>query len=322
MEKQYVSDLKDGASVESVFSVKYKKPVRPYAKGFMFSVGLADKTGEIELSYFGGRDNSKVETVYNGFLENDIVFVRGYAKEYHSRLSLSVNEDSGSIRKADENESNPEFFLYTTNQDIDKMMGYLKSKIDKVSNAYFKSLLGSFFDDTVFVEKFKRSPAAMYMHHACVGGLLEHTWGVLKICETTHQLHPSLDYDLLVCGAVLHDIGKIEEFQMTSNIRISEKGMLLGHIAIGADMILKKIEAIEGFPEDLKNKAVHMILSHHGELEYGALKKPQFPEAAAVYMADLMDSQITQYIRFKKSNAERTEDFRGYSKYLGEIYLR
>jgi 3'-5' exoribonuclease len=182
--------------------------------------------------------------------------------------------------------------------------------------------LEHFFKNDDFVKKFKRAPAAMYMHHACIGGLLEHTWGILTICETMKVLHPSLDNDLLVAGAVLHDIGKVEEFEVTSNIKISEKGMLLSHVFIGAEMVSRAIAEIRNFPEVLKNKILHIIISHHGKLEYGALKTPEFPEAKAISLADEMDSQITQYIRIKKDAKKITEDFRTWNKNIGEIYLR
>ncbi len=327
MEKQYVSELKDGTFVESVFSVKYKHLPREYnnKEGSWFRIGLADKSGEIDLYYWGGIDKEKVKKVYESFETNDVVYVKGFVKEEQikkGKFKINVNEDSGELRKAKKEEYNPSFFLYETNQNIDEMFDEILNDINKIENKFLKELMNSFFGNSEFSEKFKKSPAAMYMHHGCVGGLLEHTWGMLKICRTIHELHPSLDKDLLFSGAILHDIGKIEEFQTTSNIKVTEKGMLVSHVFIGAEMVSKAIDKISDFPEKLKNKILHIMLSHHGELEYGALKKPQFPEAAAIFYADLTDSQITQYIRIKKDKKDNTEDFRTYSKYLGEIYLR
>jgi 3'-5' exoribonuclease len=180
--------------------------------------------------------------------------------------------------------------------------------------------LASIFDDKKFVDEFKKAPAAMYMHHACTGGLVEHTWGILKLCEVEAEIHPSLDEDLLITGAILHDIGKIHEFQVTTNIKITEKGMLLGHVGLALEMVTEKIAKIHDFPEILKNKVLHMIISHHGEKEYGTMIEPAFPEAAAVYLADNYDAKITQYIRTKKD--VNTEDFRTYSKTLGSLYLK
>ncbi len=326
MKKKYVSKLKDKEFVESVFSVKYKHKPKDYnnKEGQWFRVGLADKTGEIDLYYWGGPDKEKTKKIYESFDVEDILYVRGYVKEDSRRkkLKINVNEDSGILRKAKEDEYELSYFLYETNQDIDKMFNYLTSYIEKIENEFLKKLLDHFFQDEKFVKKLKNSPAAMYMHHGCVGGLLEHTWGVLKICNTINKIHPSLDKDLLITGAILHDIGKIKEFKTTSNIKITEEGMLMSHVFLGTEMVSKVIDKIPEFPKNLKNKIKHIILSHHGELEYGALKRPQFPEAATIYYADLTDSQITQYIRIKKDTKDNTEDFRTYSKYLGEIYLR
>ena len=322
MAKQYIKDLKNGENVKSFFSVKYKHKPKEYQKGYMFVVGLADKSGEVELTFFGSKNADEVNRLYESFNSGDVIFAEGIAKLFNNKMRINVNSDNGVLRKADVGEYDDNDFVYITNQDIDEMFRFIINKINSVKNLYLKKLLDYFFKDETFIKKFKRAPAAMYMHHACIGGLLEHTWGILTICETMKVLHPSLDNDLLVAGAVLHDIGKIKEFEVTSNIKVSEEGMLLSHIFIGADMVSKAIDKIEEFPEKMRNKILHIIISHHGELEYGALKKPEFPEAAAVALADQMDSQITQYIRIKKDTKEKTEDFRTYSKNLGEIYLK
>ena len=325
MEKQYVSKLKGNMFVESVFSVKYKHPPRDYNNkdGSWFRVGLADKTGEIDLYYWGGTDKEKTQKVYESFETDDVVYVKGYVKsDVGKKLKININEDKGELRKANREEYKLSQFLYETNRDINEMFDYVILNIEKIQNPFIKKLLLHFLKDEKFNDKFKESPAAMYMHHGCTGGLLEHTWGVVKICETIMEIHPSLNNDLLIAGAILHDIGKVKEFKATSNIKITEEGMLMSHIFLGAEMVSKVIDEIPEFPEVLKNKILHIILSHHGELEYGALKRPQFPEAAAIYYADLIDSQITQYIRIKKDTKDKTEDFRTYSKYLGEIYLR
>jgi len=287
----------------------------------MFTLGLADKSGEIELTFFGDENLQKVTELYEQLKEDNIIFVEGIANSYKGKLKIVVN-DLNSIRPAKEGEYQLSDFIYVSNQDIEELFSYIMKKKDEVKNEKIKELLNYFLKDEQFVKKFKKCPAAMYKHHACVGGLLEHTWGVLKICETMKKLHPSLDNDLLIAGAILHDIGKLEEFRVTTNIKISEKGMLLSHVYIGAEMVSEAIKAIGDFPVVLKNKLIHIILSHHGELEFGALKKPEFPEAVAVALADRIDSQITQYILLKKNGLETTEDFRIYSKDHGEIYLK
>lgn len=322
MEKILISDLKDNTNVKSVFSVKYKHSIKEYTNGYMFKIGIADNSGETEVTYFGGRDKSRVESVFNGFQANDVVYIDGQAKLFKNKINININAETGNIRKAATGEYELSMFVYNSNQDLNKLMDYIDSHIQMIQNPFLKSLMNSFFEDKDFAEKFKNAPAAMYKHHACIGGLLEHTWGILKICEAQAEIHESLDKDLLIAGAILHDIGKIHEFEVTSNIKQTEPGMLLGHVGIAIQMINDKIREIPNFPEILKNKILHMVISHHGEKEYGTMVEPALPEAAVVYLADFMDSQTTQYIRLKKDAQGRTEDFRTYKKDFGSVYLK
>jgi 3'-5' exoribonuclease len=317
MVKQFISDLKFGERVNSKFSVKYKHPPKEYKNGFMFTVGLADKTGEIEATYWGGKDEKVVKLLYDGFGENDVVIITGAVGEFRGRLRIDINEGD-KIEKC--TEYNFEDFVSKTDKDIEAMTGELLAIASSVKNSYLKSLLDSFLNNPSFLRKFKLAPAAMYIHQAYIGGLLEHTLNTAKLCKYMHALHPQLDLDLMLTGAILHDIGKIKEFIVTTNIKVSEEGMLRGHIILGEEMVMKKINHIPDFPENLRMKISHMLLSHHGDGEFGSPKKPQFAEAAAVYHADECDSKIHQYI--KQKEAATTEDFRTYSKHLGEIYLR
>lgn len=323
MPKQFITELKKGARVTSVFSLKYKEPIREYGKpfkGYMFSLGLSDKTGEISLNYFGSTDRNSVQKVYDGFNVGDVVFVDGNVSEFNSKLNINTSPPEGIVRKALETEYSLGDYIAETNQDVDEMMAKIDETRAGIKNPHLKALLDSFFSDSEFVKAYKTTPAAMYMHHNCIGGLLEHNWGVLQLCEVTAKIHPSMDRDLLFCGAILHDIGKIAEFETTTHIKVSEEGMLRGHSSIGEEMILEKIRKIEGFPKQLKLKIVHMIIAHHGKKDNGCAKEPQFPEAYALYAADEFDAKITQYIRIKKDS--NTEDFRVYTQRLGEIYLK
>ncbi len=320
MAKQFISDLKVGDKIDSYFSVKYKRPIEMYTKGFRFRAGLADKTGEVELNYWGDKNKESIQNIYKNFDEGDVISVRGIVGEFRDNLKIDVNLESGYLKKLESNEYDIETLLGKTNQDTNSMLNYIFDIIKSMQNQYLKKLLQSFFEDKEFVEEFKKIPASMYMHHACVGGLLEHTWGVVQICEIIAKIHPSLDKDLMYAGAILHDVGKISEFHVSTHIKVTERGMLRSHISIGEEMLLEKIKLIDNFPAQLKSKLLHIMISHHGEKEYGAVKEPQFPEAATVYLADYLDSRITQYIRIKKD--AKTEDFRTYSKYLGEIYLK
>jgi uncharacterized domain HDIG len=339
MSKQFIVDLKYGNKVSSLFSVKYKHPPKQYKNGFMFTAGLSDRTGEIEATYWGGTDISKLQKIYDSFGVYDVVYISGLVGQFKSKQKIDINEEKGAIRKTDDYDI--EDFVGRTEKNIGELILQLSEIIGSISNPHLKALLNSFFDDVDWLEEFKNAPAAMYIHQAYIGGLLEHSLNVAGICKAIWSIYPTLDKDLLLTGAILHDIGKIKEFQITTNIRITEEGMLRGHISLGEEMLLDKIKEIEEgsgryhpsgsieawssddetiFPEVLKFKLLHIMLSHHGRGEYGSPKEPQFPEAAAIYYADECDAKVFQYVQIKEEAA--TEDFRTYSKRLGQIYLR
>jgi len=315
-----IKELDDGSPVNSYFCVKYQHPPTEYANGFRFVVGLADKSSEIELNYWGGQDKDAVKKVYDSFSEEDIVFVSGSVSVYREKKRINVNEGKGGIRLAKPDEYQFDDFLHTTNQDIEEMWNKIIGIIDTLDNPHLKGLLNAFFKDYVFVRKFKKAPAAMYIHHACIGGLLEHTWEALRYCETAADIHPSLDRELLFTGTILHDIGKIKEFNVSMCIKQSRKGMLLGHTFIGAEHMLEKISGLIDFPPLLKDKLISMVLSHHGKNEYGASQEPEFPEAAALHYADEISSKVTQYIRAKKDAV--TDGFRSpWNRRIGSVFL-
>jgi len=320
--KTLISEIRKsdiGTQVNSYFCIKYRHPPKPYAKGFMFNVGLADKSGEIELTFWGGQDKDAVRAIYDSFNTDDIIYVSGKLAEFRGE-KIDVNEGIGEIRQARPEEYELDDFIVTTNQDMDELWSEILETKESLDNTHLKSLLDAFFSDNVFVANFKKAPAAMYIHHACVGGLLEHTWEVLRYCKAAAKVHPSLDKSLLFTGAILHDVGKIEAFDVSMSIRESKKGMLLGHTYIGTVIVLDKISQLSTFPSLPKNKLIHMILSHHGKTEYGVGVEPKLPEAAALYCADEMGAKITQYIRAKKD--ADTDDFRSrWNKYIGSVFL-
>jgi 3'-5' exoribonuclease len=311
--------MDNGTRVISCFCVKTRKSLRDYVKGFRFDVTLADKSGEIELTYWGGNNEIGVKKVYDSFAINDVVWVSGLVSVYRNEKRLNINEGNGVIRPATSSEYQLDDFFHTTNQNIEEMWNKIVETKNSFTDPNLKNLLEAFCGDAAFVEEFKKIPAAMYVHHACFGGLLEHTWEVLRYCELTTKIHYSLNKDLLFTGAILHDIGKMKEYSIGINVNQSREGMLLGHIFIGTELVLEKISKIESFPSSLKRKVIHMILSHHGKIEYGAFQEPAIPEAAALHYADLMSATVTQYIRTKKDAP--TDDFKIYTRRLGAIFL-
>jgi 3'-5' exoribonuclease len=318
--RQFVRNVVLGDEIDDVFSVKYKKPPRRYANGLMFEVRIADRTGEINVKFWGPADEVSVRKIYEAFKAGDVVRVKGQVIVYRDLMEISVNADGGGyVKPVSASEYRYEDFVGSSEKDLDQMMTQLNSYVKCVDNPHLQKLLSSFFSDEEFVDKFKRAPASISIHANWIGGLMEHTLNVTSLCDFLSKRYPKLDKDLLLTGAILHDIGKVIEYLVTTNIDESVDGMLRGHLVAGAEMITKACEKIPDFPENLKLKMAHMLLSHHGKPEQGSPKKPQFPEAAVVSLADDMDAQIEQYVRTKEE--AQTDDLWIYNKRLGPIYL-
>ena len=199
-------------------------------------------------------------------------------------------------------EASVENFIPSTKRDIDELLLEIDNKISSIKNQYLKALLVSFFDDMIFRVKFQKSPAAKKLHQAYMGGLAEHTLNVANLCETLCQIHPQINRDFLICTALLHDIGKIEEYQLNGTIEYTDKGKLIGHIIIGTEMIQEKVQQISDFPEDLAMMIKHTILSHHGKFEFGSPKLPSILPAVALFYADDTDAKINGLICLKEQN--------------------
>ncbi|MBI4021452.1 MAG: HD domain-containing protein [Candidatus Aenigmarchaeota archaeon] len=315
--KVMVNELRGSSSpVDSLFSVKYKRAPTSYAKGWRFAFGAADRTGEIEVSFWGGLDEQGVRRVHDSFKEGDIVRVRGTVGIWKERPKIDVNEESGSIQKVAV--TDPSDFIPTTAKDVEALYQELLAIVDGVKTPGLRQLLDAFFRDHGFATAFKRAPGAMTIHHAWLGGLLEHSLGVARIAREAVRNYPDLDLDLVTAGSLLHDVGKMRELEVTTNIKIGEEGMLRGHTVLGEEMVREKARGI--LDEVTLRKLSHIILSHLGKHEHGAPKVPMFAEAAIVYYADELDSKANQFQRIKTETT--TEDFRVYDKRLGEIYLR
>lgn len=314
-----VKNLAPYETVDGKFIVKFKKPVQPYAKGYSFQLRIGDKSGETMLRYWGSRNKEEIDKLYDSIKKGDVIYVQGETTIFNNRIAINVNPPGGKIKVLTKDEYQLLEFLPESEKDTKEMYRELLSIVDSIKNEHMKELLYSFVKDPVFSEKFIKHPAAMYKHHGWLGGLLEHTLNVVKICEFLKKLHPELDRDLMITGAVLHDIGKIRELEVATDIRTSVEGMLIGHLAMGFEEVSKRMDKLKT-PEDIKLKIKHILISHHGKIEYGSPKQPAFPEALAVYLADEVDFKIAEMLTHIK-RAE-TEDDYIYVRDLGTIYLK
>ncbi|NCN68933.1 MAG: HD domain-containing protein [Candidatus Altiarchaeum hamiconexum] len=335
MEKIFVNDLKKSKDkkIDSFFAVVEKKEPQLYKNkpGYYFRVVVKDKTG-ITIVYFWGKGTKEeVDKVFMSFNEGNVIFVSGVPNIYNDELQISVDPlNGGIIRKAVENEYNAGDFLPFTNQNIEEMEKYLRATINEIEDKFLKKLLLKFFSDENFTKKFKKYPAAVMYHHACVGGLMEHTVEVVKLCKAISEIHTTgMNKDLTIAGAILHDIGKLETITVNdiSYSNDNEEDVLRDHMSIAEEMIIKNIyeideEAKSGedkFPEILKHELLHIIFSHHGKKEQGSVVNPAIPEAAAVYAADYFSSSVTQYIRAIKDDKGNSKTKR--VNPIGRVYI-
>lgn len=284
MKTQYVADLADGQSVSSLYLVR-EKEIRTSARTgkSWLELSLADRSGSIPAKMW---DN--FETIAKTFERDDVVRVRGRVKLYNDRKELTLEQ----IVPAAEKDYELADFLPHTKGDVEHLYTQLRAAISEMKNPWLQELLASIADDPEIAPRLKRAPAAMTMHHAYLGGLLEHTVSLIGLAKAVCAHYPELDGDLLLAGVVLHDIGKLDELRYERGIDYSDEGRLLGHISMGAMLVREKCRAIGKFPAPLLTMVEHLILSHHGSLEFGSPSLPQFPEAVALHAIDDLDSKM------------------------------
>jgi len=311
MKSQYVNELKAGQTVKEKF-VLTKKILKDKKDGGLYAIlEFSDRTGNIDGISWDG-DNLNNTSV------GDFVFVAGNVTEYSGRLQIVVN----AISLVDDDDVDAKDFLPRYDGDIDKVMKAILEFAAQVKNPDLRMLLDSFFEDKDFVELFSSAPAAKRVHHAYLGGLAVHTLSVLKLLQSMQSVLDFLNSDLLITGGILHDVGKIYEYAYKRSISISDRGRLLGHIVIGGEMVSERAGRLKGFPDDLKSRIMHMILSHHGEIEWGSPKQPLFPEALVLHYADNLDSKMEMmrqvYAKYRGQNKQWSD----YHPFLErEIYL-
>ena len=297
MKKIYVNQIQPGEIVDDVFILSEKILARKKDGGHYLNVVLADKTGNVK-----GVAWDQVDQIKDLAAKGDFVRVKGTAGEYRGALQLIVK----SLESVAPDAVDTSDFIAATPRNIDKMIAQLKDIAETVQTGYLKELLIRFFNDVQWVEKFKRAPAAKMMHHAYIGGLLEHTLSLAVLVNRVADHYSGIDRDLLMTGAILHDIGKIEEFEYATRIDYSDAGRLVNHIVIGLEMIGEKINAVENFPENAAMLLKHLIVSHHGSREFGSPEPPKTLEGLLLNYLDEIDSKINGIREFMES--QETDD--------------
>ena len=322
VKNQPIESIKDGSRIDDIFVVKIKKFFRPYKNGFYFELLISDATGKtINYRYWGTRDEEKVRALYDSIRDDSVVHIQGVARIYNGTVQISTNEPD-IIEVLKPGQYDEWTFIKQAQRDIDKMFSELINYINQIQNPELKKFVHDVFNDKEIREKFKLHPASIELHHNWKGGLLQHTLEVLRYCELSAEMFPSLNKDLLIAGAIMHDIGKLRELAVTSRIKGTKKGQLKGHIVMGFAFMYEKLKNYN-IDEDTKDKLLHIILSHHGEKQYGSPKEPMIPEAVVVHHADAMSAKITEITQFVEQSKNRTEDEFMYNRRKGlNIFLK
>ena len=304
---KFIEALREGERINDVYLCKYKQSAvtkngKPYE-----NVILQDKTGTIDAKIW--EPNSMG---IDDFDMMDYVAVVGDVSSFQGALQVSIKR----VRKVREGEYDPANYLPVSEYDIEDMYKQLLTFVNGIKNPYLSKVAKHFFvDDVEFVKQFKFSSAAKSVHHGFVGGLLEHTLSVLKLCQFYVKQYPILNEDLLYTAALCHDIGKVYELSAFPLNDYTDDGQLLGHIVMGCEMVGEQIRAIDGFPKKLGNELKHCILAHHGELEFGSPKKPALVEAVALNFADNTDAKMETMKEIFKAAGEQN-DWLGFNRLL------
>ena len=293
---KFIKDYNDGDRVFDIYLCKHKtsavtKNGKPYE-----TVILQDKSGTLEAKIWDPNNAGIAD-----FDTLDYIEVYGDITSFQGALQANVKR----IRRCHEGEYNPADYLPVSKYNIEEMYAELLGYIKGVENKYLKELLQEFFiKDEAFITVFKKSSAAKTVHHGFVGGLLQHTLSVVRLCNYYCEAYPLLNKDLLISAAVCHDIGKTKEISLFPENDYTDDGQFLGHIVMGVEMLGEKIRGIEGFPALLANELKHCILAHHGEYEYGSPKKPAIMEAVALNFADNTDAKMQTFTEIMENTAE------------------
>jgi len=304
MKRQFVKDLKAGSLVNDIFYCS-RRDLRDRRDGGQFlTFEIRDRTGALPAIMW---DN--IEDGLNYITDGTFCHIQGKVGDYQGRLQVTVNAvfpvESVQISRTD--------FIPVSRFNRSELLAELLTYIRRIENPHLRALLDSFFGDPQFAEQFGLAPAAVRVHHAWLGGLLEHTVMMCRQAVHLPEIYPELNADLLIAGCILHDIGKVREYTWEQVIDHTDAGKLIGHIVLGYQMAQERISRIDGFPPDLAQMVLHIILAHHGEHEFGAPKTPKFPEAFLVFSLDYLDSRLAIFrAAIEKNRGVKWTEFNDY----------
>jgi 3'-5' exoribonuclease len=287
--------------------IKPKKTGEPY-----LALTLGDRSGQLEAKMW---DN--VDDVLDAFEQDDFLKIKGLINKYKSRFQLTIHK----LRKLGEAEVEFDDYLPKTTKNIDELWQTLAAFVVSFQNPYLRSLLQAFMADPEIAAAYRNAPAAKTLHHAYIGGLLDHVVSLFRSCDLICQNYPQINRDLLLTGAFVHDIGKIHELTYNRSFSYTTRGQLLGHMIIELEMMQSKLALIPDFPAEMKTLIEHLIISHHGQYDFGSPKLPMFPEALVLHYLDDLDSKMEAMRAHFEREAESESPWTSYNASLGRTLL-
>ena len=287
--------------------VKPKKSGEPY-----LALTLADRCGQIEAKMW---DN--VDDAIDAFEQDDFLKVKGLLNKYKNRFQLTIHK----LRKLGDSEVDFADYLPKTTKNVDELWSTLAAFVDSFQDPYLQAVVRAFMNDKEIAEAYRNAPAAKSLHHAYIGGLLDHVVSLCRSCDLISRNYPQINRDLLLTGAFLHDIGKIHELSYSRSFSYTSRGQLLGHMIIELEMLQAKISQIPHFPDELKTLLEHLVISHHGEYEFGSPKLPMFPEALMLHYLDDLDSKMESMRAHFERESENDSSWTSYNASLGRTLL-
>src|SRR6266446_2565990 len=287
--------------------VKPKKTGEPY-----LALTLGDRTGQVEAKMW---DN--VEDALDAFEQDDFIKIKGLLNKYKNRFQITIHK----LRRLGDSEVDFADYLPKTTKDIGELWQTLAGFVASFQDRHLRSLVEAFMADPDIAEAYRTAPAAKTLHHAYIGGLLDHVVSLFRSCDLMCRNYPHINRDLLLTGAFLHDIGKIHELTYNRSFSYTTRGQLLGHMIIELEMLQGKLAQMPGFPESLKTLLEHLIISHHGQYEFGSPKLPMFPEALLLHYLDDLDSKMEAMRAQFERDAESDGGWTGYNSSLGRPLL-
>lgn len=303
MKSPYVNELQPEQIVHTTFlvnskEIRQKKSGEPY-----LSLTLADRGGDLDAKMW---DN--VAEVMDTFSRDDFVKVKGLLQIFHNRPQLTIHR----IQRVTENEVDYADYFPASRRPFDDMLAELRGIISSIGDPHLRALLEAIFADEEITRRYKTAPAAKTIHHAWLGGLIEHVLSLCSMCRLSASHYKTINLDLLLTGAILHDIGKIYELSYDRGFAYTTDGQLLGHLMIGLRIVADKVALLPGFPPKTRTLVEHMIVSHHGRLEFGSPKLPQFAEAILLHYLDDLDSKMESVRALVEKDRLNDGDFTGY----------